>query len=53
MKKGEVYIHKKGHIFKVVKVYDGPTVIMKELWSGDEAIDKIEIWEEEKMKKLN
>lgn len=56
MKEGEVYIHKKGYIFRVEHVYDSPAVMMKVIAGeklGDIAVDTLKVWEKEKMKKLN
>jgi len=52
MKIGDMYIYKKGQIFRVVKIYNEPTILMELVGHNDQVIDTIKVWEGLKMKKL-
>ena len=52
MKEGEIYIHKKGFIFRVEKIYKKPVILMELIGHNDHCVDTVEKWESLKMKKL-
>ena len=52
MKEGDVYLYKKGQIFRVVKIHNAPTILMEWVGHNDMAIDTKQVWKDLKMKKL-
>lgn len=52
MKEGEIYLYKKGQMFRVVKTFNVPTILMKFIGHNDSVVDTVETWENLKMKKL-
>jgi len=52
MKEGELYLYKKGQIFRVLKVNKEPTILMELIGHNDQVIDTVKTWESLKMKKL-
>ena len=52
MKEGELYLHKKGFIFRVIKINKEPTILMELVGHHDQCIDTEKTWESLKMKKL-
>lgn len=54
MKKNELYVDKRiGHIWRVEKIYEKPSVLLKDIETGNIVIDTIENFENLGMKKLN